>query len=104
MHPILEDSPEAHYALAMDNMELVASNEDKNEKLLAYFGHDNDLSVVDSVQVEKEEDELSYDNDGDQKEFVESNECDFVEARDEMNDKNETTEQNAPFAHGCQKK
>jgi hypothetical protein len=96
MFSIPEESPTP---LKLENMELVVSSEDTNEKLLASFDHEEDLSVGDSVRVEKDDDEFSYDNDDHTKEAVETagrTDFDYDEARDEMNDRNETTEQNAP--------
>jgi hypothetical protein len=90
---------ESRTPIKLENMELLAASEDNNEKLLASFDHKEDLSVGDSVTVEKDDDEFSYDNDDHEKEAVETTgrtDCDNDEARDELNDRNDTTEKNAP--------
>lgn len=84
--------------LTLENMDLVVSSEDNNEKLLASFDHEEDLSVGDSVIVENDDDEFSYDNDDHTKEAVETTDlthCDYDEVRDEINERNETEEQNS---------
>jgi hypothetical protein len=108
MHPtsIPEKSPEKTRPLTADNMKLVVSNESNYEKLLASFDHESDLSVGGSVGMEKEDDEISYDNDGEPKDLIESNDgndCHNVEARDEIITINETTDQNAPWSNDNQK-
>lgn len=110
MHPtsIPGKAPEVNHPLTADNMEVVVSNESEDEKLLASFDHESDLSVGGSVGMEKEDDELSYENDGDPNDVVESNDGnDYhnVEARDDMNVIDETTrDHNAPLSNNDNQK